>query len=264
VTASFYILAIYMRHQTPSILLLLAILSAQLSAQDHLQALVKSGTKSNKIKEYYYVLKDNKTVRDGSYELYLNDYLIESGYYKNGQRDSVWQVFHRNGTVLSQKWYTQGKPTGVWHFYNGRGIEQWSYDFAAGKSTVELSLPPSSTAEVSYYQSDSGRWAQSHLDTPLLLLRGDAEWLSFLHRNLNYPDDAVNKNLMGEVIISIAVDEQGKITGYEIIKSAAPSLDTEALRVVKLYPYQFIPAEKDGKKMKAQFHEPIIFKLEQY
>jgi TonB family protein len=241
-------------------ILLLTILSAQLSAQDHLQALVRSGTKYNGIKEYYYVLKDNKAVRDGTYELYLNDYLMESGYYKNGRRDSLWQVFHRNGNVLSRKWYAQGKPTGVWHFYNGRGIEQWSYDFAAGKTTVELSPPP--MAAVSYYQSDSGRWVQGHLDTPLLLLRGDAEWLSFINRNLNYPEEAEKKGQMGEVMISIAVDEQGQVTGYEVIQSAGPALDQEALRVVKLYPYQFIPAEKDGKKMRAQFHEPIVFKLE--
>jgi protein TonB len=234
----------------------------QLSAQDHLQAVVKSGTKYNKIKEFYYVLKDNKTVRDGSYELYLNDYLMESGYYKNGQRDSVWQVFHRNGSVLSQKWYSQGKPTGIWHFYNGRGIEEWSYDVAAGKTTIELSPPPSSTADISYYQSDSGRWVSGHLDTPLLLLRGNSEWLSFLNRNLSYPEEALNKGITGKVVISIAVDEQGQTTGFEIIETAAPALDLEAMRVVKLYPFQFIPAERNGKKIKAQFHQPIVFHLE--
>jgi periplasmic protein TonB len=237
-------------------------MSMQLAAQDHLQAVVKSGTKYNKIKEYYYVLKDNKTVRDGSYELYLNDYLMESGYYKNGQRDSVWQVFHRNGSVLSQKWYSQGKPTGIWHFYNGRGIEEWSYDFAAGKTTIELSAPPSSTADISYYQSDSGRWVSGHLDTPLLLLRGNSEWLSFLNRNLSYPEEALNKGITGKVVISIAVDEQGQITDFEIIETAAPALDLEAMRVVKLYPFQFIAAERNGKKIKAQFHQPIVFHLE--
>jgi TonB family protein len=253
-----------MKHQAPAILFLLTMLSTQLSAQERLQALVKSGTKYNKIKEYYYVLKDSKTIRDGSYELYVNDYLVESGYYKNGQRDSIWQVFHRNGNVLSQKWYSQGKPTGIWHFYNGRGIEEWSYDFADGKTTVQLSPPPSSTADISYYETDSGRWVQDHLDTPLLLLRGTSEWLSFINRNLTGPDETVNGVIAGKVVISIAVDEQGEITGYEVIQSAAPSLDKEALRVVKLYPYQFIPAEKNGKKIKAQYHEGIMFKVEKY
>jgi TonB family protein len=251
-----------MNYKSTTFLPLVALLSMQLSAQDHLQAVVKSGTKYNKIKEYYYVLKDNKTVRDGSYELYLNDYLMESGYYKNGRRDSVWQVFHRNGSVLSQKWYSQGKPMGIWHFYNGRGIEEWSYDFAAGKTTIELSPPSSSTADIAYYQPDSGRWVSGHPDTPLLLLRGNSEWLSFLNRNLRYPDEAVNKGLTGKVVISIAVDEQGQITGFEIIESAAPALDLEAMRVVKLYPFQFIPAERNGKKIKAQFHQPIVFHLE--
>ena len=251
-----------MKHQTPAILLLMIILSGQLSAQEHLQTVVKSGTKYSKVKEYYYVLKDNKTIRDGSYELYLNDYLMERGYYKNDERDSVWEVFHRNGSVLSQKWYSQGKPTGIWHFYNGRGLEDWSYDFAAGKTTIQLSPPNSSMPAVSYYQSDSGAWVEGHLDTPLLLLRGNAEWLSFLNLRLRYPEEAVNEGLSGKVIISIIVDEQGQITGYEVIQSAAPSLDSEAMRIVKLYPYQFVPAEKNGKKIRAQYHEPIVFHTE--
>lgn len=60
----------------------------------------------------------------------------------------------------------------------------------------------------------------------------------------------------------MVVGENGNVTDYGVIQSAAPSLDAEALRVAKLFPHEFVPAEKDGKKVKAQFQQPIVFRLE--
>ncbi len=125
-----------MKHRAQAILLALAILTGQLSAQERLQALVKSGTKYNKIKEYYYVLKDNKTIRDGSYELYVNDYLIESGAITKMARETAYgSVFHRNGSVAFLRSATRREnQSGFSISITGEGIEEWSYDFADGLS----------------------------------------------------------------------------------------------------------------------------------
>jgi len=69
---------------------------------------------------------------------------------------------------------------------------------------------------------------------------------------LRYPDEGLNKNLQGEVVISITVDEKGAITNYDLVKTAYPCLDQEALRIIKPYPFEVIPAENDGKKIKAK------------
>ena len=86
--------------------------------------------------------------------------------------------------------------------------------------------------------------------------------LQFLNRTLRYPDDAVNNEKMGDVVVGIVVNEDGTIADYPVLKAAYPSLDAEALRILKLYPFEFIPAEKGGKKIKSQFPLTIRFKLE--
>ncbi len=156
----------------------------------------------------------------------------------------------------------KGQKAGKWDFFNARGEAEWSYDFAANKDSVHTRSSPFADASAGYYLSDSGVWVNRPLAKPVFGLCGSGEWLNFLTRTLRYPDEAVNKELMGDVVVGIFVDEQGAITNYEIIKSAAPSLDAEALRVIKLYPFEFVPAEKDGKMIRAQFRVPIRFRLE--
>ena len=97
---------------------------------------------------------------------------------------------------------------------------------------------------------------------PTVPLYGPGEWLSYLNSNLRYPDEAVNNGLQGKVIISMVVNEDGHPSDYAVFQKVAPSLDQEALRVVSSYEHLFIPAEKDGKKVKSLYMSPIIFKME--
>jgi TonB family protein len=224
----------------------------------------KSGTKYSRTEEVYYVLKNDRTVRDGLYQLYHRDKLSESGYYKNGQKDSVWETYGYTGQVLSRRWYADGQKKRLWEFFTGSGQTEFSYDFATGKATYPT--PPHSMWIVTDvdHRSDSGSaWVHGQLDKPLFALVGNGEWLSFLNRTLRYPDDAVDNALQGRVEISVTVDTNGRVTEYGYFKTASPSLDAEAMRTVKLFPLEFVPAEKDGKKVSVQFHVPIIFRVEQ-
>jgi TonB family protein len=250
----------FVRPNLSAIFLFIVLFSGNLSAQERKEIINKTGGKySTYYKEDYYVLTSDMTTKDGPYQLFRGDNLLESGYYKNGKKDSVWEVRQRSGHVLSQKTYSQGKPTGIWHFNDGMGTEEWNYDFSTNKASWQIAPWRSSV----YYPSDSGAWIEAHLDTPLLALRGNAEWLNFLNRTLRYPDEAVDKMQMGTAIVSITVDEEGKILEYGIGQTSGyPSLDKEALRVVKLFDWEFIPAQKDGKKIKAQYRQPLVFRLE--
>jgi TonB family protein len=251
-----------LRH-LPAILLFVILPYAKISAQQREQITHTSGPKNTRAGEEYEVLKDDTAIKDGQYKLLRYGRVILSGFYDHGRKDSVWEAYYgTSGIVISRKWYAKGQRTGQWDFCGAKGNTEWSYNFTTGMTSVQRQVQPFSNPSACYYPADSGAWANAQPDKPLVALAGSGEWYLFLNRTLRYPDETVNKEIMGEVIISVTVDENGAITDYGIAKSAAAILDAEALRIVKLFPFEFIPAEKDGKKIKAQLRVPINFKLE--
>ncbi len=82
----------------------------------------------------------------------------------------------------------------------------------------------------------------------------------YLSDNLAYPAEAKAANVEGMVMVSFTVAENGKVTGAKVLKSVAPSLDAEALRVVSSMP-DWIPGEKNGKKVPVEMTLPVRFAL---
>jgi len=240
--------------------LLLLLISATAFPQGRKQ-ITEEPDKPHKIKEVFFVLRSDKSVRDGSYQKFRNDRLMVSGYYKNGQKDSLWQTYSTTQAVTSKKWYDKGKMVGNWEFYNNNGDTVYTYDFATSKVTYPSGSHHSDTATW-FYRNDAGDWVRGHLDQAIIPLFGPGEWLSYLNYNFRYPDEAVIKNQQGKVVISIVVDENGQPSDYSVSTSVAPSLDAEALRVVSSHENIFAPAQKDGKKVRSIIFQPLIFRLE--
>src|SRR6185312_13251632 len=66
--------------------------------------------------EQFNVLSANPKVRQGLYQKYnINaNALLEEGYYKNNQKDSLWTYFDAFGKVLSQGYFSNGVKNGSW------------------------------------------------------------------------------------------------------------------------------------------------------
>ena len=87
---------------------------------------------------------------------------------------------------------------------------------------------------------------------------GDKEAAAFIKENLKYPEDADGAH--GRVIVNIIVEEDGSISDIEIVRGVHPSLNAEAVRVVKLMP-KWQPAERGGKPVRSRVNFPVHFKL---
>lgn len=90
---------------------------------------------------------------------------------------------------------------------------------------------------------------------------GTSQLMSFIQKNLRYPVDAVKDRIQGRVILTFTVEKDGRLTDIKVAKSVSPSLDKEALRMVKSMP-RWIPGMQDGKKVRAKYTLPISFKLD--
>lgn len=88
----------------------------------------------------------------------------------------------------------------------------------------------------------------------------DGNVMQWLAENLNYPAEAEKKNEQGKVVVRFVVNENGKVTDAEIVRSISPSLDKEALRAVLAMP-KWKPGMKDNKPVSVYYTLPISFKL---
>jgi len=86
------------------------------------------------------------------------------------------------------------------------------------------------------------------------------DYQEYLSKTIVYPYNARKKNIEGRVIVRFIVNEDGSISDCKVVKSAEPSLDAEALRVVSSFP-RWKPGKVNGKAVKVYFNLPIVFKL---
>jgi TonB family protein len=239
-------------------LLILLFIAIKSFSQQTKEVTEEYGEKYSRVKVKCSVLKDNSTIKHGHYQFYFTGKLAISGFYKMDKKDSVWQRYDSKGSVVSKKIYTDNKRTGTWEFYKQREELAWQYDFDKDSFINQ----PEKSFEYTYaYQSSNGEWVKGKADRDPVWLRSTYEWQSFLNRTLRYPQDAIDNNKMGSPSVEIIVDENGEVIEYIVGESVFPALDEEALRVVKLFQPQFLPAEKDGKKVKSKVRIPIVFRI---
>ena len=90
---------------------------------------------------------------------------------------------------------------------------------------------------------------------------GEEARLKFLRKHINYPRIAKEKGIQGIVVVGFIIEKDGSITNVIIVRGKDPSLDEEALRIVKLMP-KWKPAMQKGKPVRCTLTMPITFKLE--
>lgn len=87
---------------------------------------------------------------------------------------------------------------------------------------------------------------------------GISQWLS---QNLQYPPIAQENGIQGTVVVQFVVEKNGSLSDVKVIRSKDPSLDNEALRVVRNMP-KWKPGKLNGSPVRVSFTLPITFKLQ--
>ena len=90
---------------------------------------------------------------------------------------------------------------------------------------------------------------------------GDAELMKFLSTHIKYPVVAEENGIQGRVICTFVVERDGSITDVKVIKSVDPSLDKEAIRVLKSMP-KWIPGKQNGSAVRVKYTVPVTFRLQ--
>ena len=89
---------------------------------------------------------------------------------------------------------------------------------------------------------------------------GQTAMLKYIMENIKYPKQIMEEGIQGRVTVSFIVEKDGRVSNVRLLRSVQPSLDKEAIRVVKSMP-KWTPGKQNGKPVRVRFNLPVMFKL---
>ena len=130
--------------------------------------------------------------------------------------------------------------------YNGTTIEM------AGGHLVRKANGPRHAEEWAKAQAPD-QW-------PTFKGKGTDAFSQWVTAHLKYPKDAKAAHIDGTVKVKFVVGSNGGVQEVEVLQGVHPSLDAEAVRVIKSSP-KWKPGVKDGKPCRVSYTLPVIFVL---
>jgi len=90
---------------------------------------------------------------------------------------------------------------------------------------------------------------------------GDVALFQWISRNIKYPMIAQENDITGRVYLNFVVNKYGEIENVKVTRGVDPSLDKEAIRVIKKMP-KWKPGKQRGRAVNVLFSVPINFQLQ--
>ena len=77
-------------------------------------------------------------------------------------------------------------------------------------------------------------------------------------RRAIYPEEAINNNIKGTVVITFIVERDGSVSNVTVVKEVHPLLDNEAKRVISMSP-RWSPGLQRGQAVRVRYSIALIF-----
>ena len=90
---------------------------------------------------------------------------------------------------------------------------------------------------------------------------GQVALMKYLSENIHYPVVAQENGVQGRVVVAFVVERDGSISDVHVARGVGPSLDKEAVRVVKSMP-KWQPGKQNGSAVRVKFNVPVAFRLQ--
>ena len=88
---------------------------------------------------------------------------------------------------------------------------------------------------------------------------GSKAFKAFIAENLQYPPEALEKKIQGDVHVKYDVDEEGNVLNCKVMRAIGGGCDEEAIRVVRMLKY--IPARNRGTHVTTHHDVVLHFRL---
>ena len=173
--------------------------------------------------------------------------------------------------VQAQKMHTTKWESGMLDKHAKVGVWEY-YGITASKEMVVVQRYDYSAKQLLFYRPSGdltfnteiapGQWKRRMVDRPPLFIGGDAALATYTTQ-LQYPQQAQDRNVQGQVTIGFSVDTEGKAINHRVLRGIGAGCDQEALRIVKTIPDTWIPAQLSGQDIVAEYELTLTFRLAQ-
>ncbi len=90
---------------------------------------------------------------------------------------------------------------------------------------------------------------------------GEVKLVEYIAKNLNYPQEAIEKGIEGRVFVGFVIDVDGSVVDVEVKRGIGYGCDEEAVRVIKSLP-KWKPGKILGELQRVSYMIPVTFKLQ--
>ena len=90
---------------------------------------------------------------------------------------------------------------------------------------------------------------------------GQGALLKWISDHIKYPAVAEENGIQGRVVCTFVVERDGSVTDVQVARSIDPSLDKEAVRVLKQMP-RWNPGKQNGSSVRVKYTVPVTFRLQ--
>lgn len=90
---------------------------------------------------------------------------------------------------------------------------------------------------------------------------GQTALMKYLSEHTKYPVVAQDNGVQGRVTVQFVVEKDGSISDVHVLRGVDPSLDKEAVRVVKSMP-RWTPGKQNGINVRVNYRVPVLFRLQ--
>ena len=209
------------------------LLSSAAYAQETKEVTERTGNYTEK----YTVLKVNKRTKQGPYQRFFGEKLIEKGEYNQDQR------------------------VGPWEFYDMIGKLDQTFDYTTRQILFSTLYNQPDSLQKVYTIINGADTTYARLAKPPVPVGGQNQLFRIMVTNLRSPGTPLGSGRTSLIAIAYLVDETGKFGPIRLVRSSAePAKTEEALRVINLFKtLEWLPGELNGRKVSTVSLQPVRF-----
>ena len=130
------------------------------------------------------------------------------------------------------------------------------------KGTVHVSAAPKPVAKTEKMQTDASGY-YNYTQTSPAFPGGQSSLEDYINRQVEYPEDALENDVQGTVMVRFTIDENGKVGNVQTAGNQfGHGLEDAAMKVISQMP-KWTPGTVNGKKVKGWYTIPVTFKIEE-
>ncbi|MBG8554796.1 energy transducer TonB [Hymenobacter guriensis] len=169
---------------------------------------------------------------------------------RKGMLHGTYRRWFESGQIYTEEGFVAGKRQGKVLVYSANGVLRRQEEFKLGKRMVSQCFDAAgkSTSWIPFMQLPEYPGGINAL-------------LEAIRSATVYPANSLRDGEQGKSMVSFTISSRGQVVNARVVKSVSPTLDAEALRVVKML-HGWAPGKLDGKPASADFTVPVTFQIQ--